>query len=198
MMNEIECCASVIEYACNIDWPKTRLFTQVLDDSTEERVMALIDQCVDKWRKNDMQIDILRRPDRKGFKAGNLINGMSFLPNAAFIAIFDVDFLPAPDFLLRTIPAFIQDPLVAFVQTRWTFTNPKESFLTRMQEIWFNYHYKCEQESSHRASLYFGFNGTGGVWRVSAIKQCGGWHTDIITEDMDLSLRAHINGWRSV
>ncbi|CAF4983658.1 unnamed protein product, partial [Rotaria sp. Silwood1] len=123
-----------------------RLFVQVLDDSTDERAIALVDQCVDKWSRNGIQIDTIRRPIREGFKAGSMQHGMTFMTNAAYIVIFDADFLPTADFLLQTVPTLIQDPLVAFVQARWTFTNAKESFLTRMQEIWLNFHHKCEQE----------------------------------------------------
>ncbi|CAF1482563.1 unnamed protein product [Rotaria sp. Silwood1] len=174
-----------------------RLFVQVLDDSTDERAIALVDQCVDKWSRKSIQIDTIRRPIREGFKADSMQHGMTFMPNAAYIAIFDADFLPTADFLLQTVPTLIQDPLVAFVQARWTFTNAKESFLTRMQEIWLNFHHKCEQEGSYRVSVFFGFNGTGGVWRTSAIEQCGGWQCDTLVEDWDLSLRTHLNGWHS-
>lgn len=198
MKNEIECYASIIKCACDLDWPKTRLLIQVLDDSTDESIRLLIDRCVDKWYQRGIQIHAVRRTDNEGFKAGNLKNGLNFVSHVPYIAIFDADFLPTTDFLLKTVPILIQDPLVAFVQARWTFTNVKQSFLTRMQEIWFNYHHKCEQEGTYRASFYFGFNGTAGIWRTSAIEQCGGWHTDTLVEDMDLSLRAHLNGWRSV
>ena len=198
MRNEIECCASVIDCVCNLNWPKTRFLVQVLDDSSEEAAIVLVDQCVDKWRRHGMQIVVIRRSTRDGFKAGSMKNGMALMPDADYIAIFDADFLPTADFLLRTVPTLIKEPLVAFVQARWTFTNAKESLFTRLQEVWFNFHHKCEQEGSYRASVFFGFNGTAGVWRTSAIEQCGGWHTDTLVEDMDLSLRAHLNGWRSV
>ena len=198
MRNEIECCASIIECVCNLNWPKTRFLVQVLDDSSEEEAIVLVDRCVNKWRRHGMQIVVIRRSTRDGFKAGSMKNGMALMPDADYIAIFDADFLPKADFLLRTVPALIKDPLVAFVQARWTFTNAKESLFTRLQEIWFNFHHKCEQEGSYRASVFFGFNGTAGVWRISTIEQCGGWHADTLVEDMDLSLRAHLNGWRSV
>ena len=198
MFNEIECCESVIECACNMNWPKTRLIIQVLDDSTDPQTRAIADNCVQKWIDRNIQIKVYRRPTRKGFKAGNLLAGMPFIENVEYIAIFDADFLPTNDFLLKTVPNLIQNSNIAYVQTRWTFVNAKETLLTRMQEILLNFYHKCEQDGRYRASLYFPFNGTGGVWRTLAIKQSGNWHTDTIVEDMDLSLRAYLNGWHAV
>ena len=198
MMNEIECCESAIECACNLDWPKSRLVVQVLDDSTNEQTKIVIDNCAKTWYKRGVQINVYRRQNRHGFKAGSLKFAMSFIDHVEYVVIFDVDFLPTKDYLLKTIPVLIQDPTVAFVQARWTFINCKETILTRMQEISLNFHHKCEQDGRFRASLFFSFNGTGGVWRTSAIKQIGGWHTDTLVEDLDLSLRAYLNGWRAV
>lgn len=198
MMNETECCESVIKCVCNLDWPKSRLVIQVLDDSTDEQTKIVIDRCVQSWKKQGIQIDVHRRPTRHGFKAGSLNRGMSLISHVDYVAIFDVDFLPTKDYLVKTIPPLIHDSAVAFVQARWTFTNPEETFLTRMQQIALNFHHKCEQESRFRASVFFTFNGTGGVWRVSAIEEIGGWHTDTLVEDLDLSLRAYLKGWRSV
>ncbi|CAF3547275.1 unnamed protein product [Rotaria sp. Silwood1] len=197
MMNEIECCKSIIECACNLEWPRNRLFIQVVDDSTNDEAKAIVDECVQNWIYRGVQIGISRRIHRQGFKAGGLINGRSFIPQAEYIVLFDADFLPTKDYLLRTLPILIHDSNVAFVQARWTYTNAKESFLTRVQEINLNFHHKCEQEGRSRASLFVTFNGTGGVWRASAIEQAGGWHTDTVVEDLDLALRAHLNGWRA-
>jgi len=198
MMDEIECCESIIECACSLDWPKSRLYIQVLDDSMEKQTKVVLNRCVQRWTDLGVQINIFRRPYRHGFKAGNLIYGLSFIPHAEYVVIFDVDFLPTKDYLLRTLPILIRDSSIAFVQARWTFTNSKESFLTRMQEISLNFHHKCEQEGRFRASMFFGFNGTAGVWRASAIEQAGGWHMDTLVEDLDLSVRAYLNGWSSV
>ena len=181
-----------------MDWPKTRLLVQVLDDSTDEQTKSLIDKSVQTWTDRGVQIMICRRQKRNGFKAGSLSYGMLFLSQAEYVAIFDADFLPTKDFLLRTIPIMIQDSTVAFTQCRWTFTNSKATLLTRLQEIGLNFHHKCEQEFRYRASLLFGFNGSGGIWRKSAIEQSGGWDTNTLVEDTDLSLRAYLNGWRSV
>lgn len=198
MMNEIECCESVIACACNLDWPKSRLVIQVLDYSTDEQTKIVIDNCIQKWKKQKIQINAHRRPNRHGFIAGDLNTGMPLISHANYVAIFYVDFLPTKDYLVKTIPPLIHDPNVAFVQARWTFTNRKETLLTRMQEVALNFTHKCEQESRFRASLFFGFKGTGGVWRTSAIRKIGGWHTDTLVEDLDLSLRAYLNGWRAV
>ena len=198
MMNEVTCYKSAISCACSFKWPKSRLIVQVLDDSTEEEVKVLIDQCAQGWAAQGFQIYVHRRSDRQGFKAGNLKFGMTFIRDVDYIAIFDVDFLPPADFLYKTVPCLMQDPNVAFVQTRWTFFNAKESFLTRMQEVALNFHHLCEQEGRYRASVLLQFCGTGGIWRRSAIEDVGGWHTDTVTEDLDLSFRVHASGWRAV
>ncbi|CAF1569818.1 unnamed protein product, partial [Didymodactylos carnosus] len=198
MYNETAFCQSIIDCVCNLDYPKNRLYVRVLDDSTDKRTIDLVNKSVKLWRRRGIQIDIQRRILRHGFKAGSLNEAMLYTRGAEYVAIFDVDFLPEADFLLRTIPSLIANPDAAFVQTRWTFTNEKESFLTRMQEISLNYHHKCEQEARCRASFFMNFNGTAGVWRISAIEQSGGWNTDTLVEDLDLSLRAYLNGWISI
>ncbi|CAF1551399.1 unnamed protein product, partial [Didymodactylos carnosus] len=182
----------------NSKYPKDRLRIHVLDDSTDETTINLVKKRVLMWRKRGIRIDIQRRICRHGFKAGSLNEAMLSTRGAEYIALFDVDFLPEPDFLLRTIPSLIANPNAAFVQARWTFTNGKESLLTRMQEISLNYHHKCEQEARSRASFFMTFNGTGGVWRTAAIEQSGRWNTDTLVEDLDLSLRAYLNGWTSI
>jgi beta-mannan synthase len=197
MMNEKEFCLSMIMCACNLDWPKSRLIIQVLDDSTDEIVMAMIDQCVQEWFDRGYQINIVRRDNRRGFKAGNLKNGLEKIQQCEYIALFDVDFLPERNFLVKTIPILIKDPKAAYAQARWIFTNAKESLLTQMQEIVLNHHHKCEQEVKHRMSSFFQFNGSACVWRTKAIYECGGWQTDTLVEDLDISVRAYMNGWRS-
>ncbi|UJR19181.1 hypothetical protein I4U23_022311 [Adineta vaga] len=195
MMNENEFCMSMITCACNLDWPKDRLIIQVLDDSTDGIVMKMIDQCVQEWFNRGYRIDVVRRENRHGFKAGNLQNGLDKIQQCEYIALFDVDFLPEKNFLIKTIPILLKDPKAAYVQTRWTFTNGKESLLTQMQEIVLNHHHKCEQIVKYRMSSFFQFNGSACVWRTKAIYQCGGWHTDTLVEDLDISVRAYINGW---
>ncbi|CAF0820663.1 unnamed protein product [Adineta steineri] len=198
MMNEVECGEAIIEAACNLDWPKSRLIIQVLDDSSDKRAISVINNCVDEWAKRGIQINVYRRPHRHGFKAGSLIYGMTFIRHVEYICIFDADFLPTKDFLSKAMPSIMQDPTCAFVQARWTYTNSNESFLTRMQTMILNFHFKCEQEGRYRASFFFNFNGTAAIWRTSAIEDAGGWHTDTVVEDLDLSLRSHLNGWNSV
>ncbi|UJR19096.1 hypothetical protein I4U23_022227 [Adineta vaga] len=197
MMNEKEFCISMITSACNLDWPKDRLIIQVLDDSTDEKVMIMIDQCVQIWLDRGYRISVVRRENRHGFKAGNLKNGLEKLHQCEFIALFDVDFLPKKNFLKKTIPILLKDPKSAYVQARWTFLNGKESLLTQMQEIVLNHHHICEQEVKYRMSSFFQFNGSACVWRTKSIYQCGGWHTDTLVEDLDISVRAYINGWHS-
>ncbi|CAF1165790.1 unnamed protein product, partial [Adineta ricciae] len=195
MMNEKEFCISMITCACNLEWPKDRLIIQVLDDSTDETVMKMIDMCVEEWSSRGFQIDVVRRDDRYGFKAGNLKNGLEKIQQCEYIALFDVDFLPEKNFLVKTVPLLLQDPKVAYAQARWIFTNGKESLLTQMQEISLNHHHKCEQEVKYRMHSFFQFNGSACVWRTKAIHQCGGWHTDTLVEDLDISVRAYMNGW---
>ncbi|CAF1641749.1 unnamed protein product, partial [Didymodactylos carnosus] len=198
MCNEICFVESIIDCACQLDWPQTSLFVQVLDDSRDKQTMEIINNRVEEWNCRGIQIDIQRRKNHHGFKAGSLQHAFPLCRNAEYIAIFDVDFLPKSDFLHKTVPYLINNPNLAFVQTRWTFFNAKESFLTRMQEIALNFHHKCEQVVRCWLSLFFTFNGTGAVWRTSAIKRCGGWQTDTLVEDLDISFRAHYQGWTSI
>jgi beta-mannan synthase len=200
MFNEGEQARGVIRSSCLLDWPVDRLMVQVLDDSTDTASRNAVDASVHFWRRRGINIDVHRRDNRQGFKAGALQEGMQ-LPHVQnhfkFIAIFDADFRPSPDFLKETIPYF-QRPDVGIVQARWTFNNAEESLLTRMQEIALNYHVKCEQYSRFAAGLFFNFNGTAGVWRTEAIDAAGGWSGMTVTEDMDLSLRAYLLGWKGV
>lgn len=198
MCNETCFVKSIIDCASQLDWPQKSLFIHVLDDSTDSETMKIIDQQVQHWKNQGIQIDIQRRENHHGFKAGSLKTAFSFHKNIEYIVIFDVDFLPQRDFLRKTIPYLMNDSNIAFVQTHWTFYNAKESFLTRMQEISLNFHHKCEQVVRCWLSLFFTFNGTGAVWRRSAIESCGGWHTDTLVEDLDISFRVHHHGWKSI
>lgn len=200
MFNEGSQSAGLIHSMATLNWPRDRLLIQVLDDSTDDRSRGCVDIAVQNWREHGIPIEIHRRSNREGYKAGALKEGMELSHiqgEYEFIAIFDADFRPDADFLLKTIPYF-DSPDVGLVQARWTFTNSNESFLTRMQEIALNYHCKCEQFSRFAAHLFFNFNGTAGVWRTRTIVEAGGWSGSTVTEDMDLSLRAHLAGWKSV
>ena len=197
MYNETSCCQTIIDCACQLDWPSDKLYIQVVDDSTSEDTKRMIDTRVNLWRSQGIDIEVLRRVHRSGFKAGAMNDAMIYFPpNTEYVTIFDADFLPQPDFLRRTVPFLIATPNAAFVQTRWIYTNAYESLLTRMQEISLNFHFRCEQEMRFRTHNFFNFNGTAGVWRLRAIDSVGGWHTDTLVEDMDLSLRAWAAGWQ--
>ena len=199
MFNEISCCKTIIDAACQMDWPASRLYVQVVDDSTSEETKRLINERVRLWKSKGIQVDVQRRAHRSGFKAGAMNEAMDhFPPGTEYIAIFDADFLPRPNFLRQTIPYLMGSSNAAFVQTCWLYTNAKESYLTRMQEIALNFHFLCEQEVRFRTGCFFNFNGTAGVWRKAALDDCGGWHTDTLVEDMDLSLRAWALGWQFI
>jgi cellulose synthase/poly-beta-1,6-N-acetylglucosamine synthase-like glycosyltransferase len=138
----------------------------------------------------------MRRGERSGFKAGNLAFGLRH-SSAPYVAIFDADFEPPPDFLRRTVPVLLADPGLAFVQARWTHANRTRNWLTRAQGLLLDGHFAVEQEARYRAGLPISFNGTAGVWNRRAIDQSGGWTGDTLTEDLDLSMRCAMRGWRA-
>ena len=181
--------------ACALDWPRDRLTIQLLDDGTEENHTALAAglSCL---APEGVNLQLLRRGDRKGFKAGNLAFGLSHC-DAPYVAIFDADFVPSPDFLRRTVPALLADDGLAFVQARWEHNNRNLNWLTRVQGLLLDSHFAVEQEARFRAGLPMSFNGTAGVWNRVAIEQAGGWTGDTLTEDLDLSMRCVLKGWRA-
>jgi len=156
----------------------------------------VVDAGVEYWRKEGLRIDVVRRTNRQGYKAGAMHEVHDDIP-CEFIAIFDADFLPEKDFLMRCIPVF-QDKNVGFVQGRWTYVNADESLFCRYQEICLNAHIKCEQYARFSTGNFLNFNGTGGVWRKACIDSAGGWNARTLVEDMDLSLRAFLKGWHFV
>ena len=196
MFNETFVARRVIDYACRMDYPKDRLYVQCLDDSTDQATRDVVDEGIRHWSAEGININAIRRTNRQGFKAGAMHEVHDDL-DAEFIAIFDADFLPEPDFLQRAIPYF-QDKNVGFVQGRWTYLNPDESLFCRYQEICLNAHIKCEQYARFATGNFFNFNGTGGVWRKQCITDAGGWNARTLVEDMDLSLRAFLRGWQFV
>eukprot|EP00850_Spirogloea_muscicola_P016375 SM000132S26890 [mRNA] locus=s132:212711:215874:- [translate_table: standard] len=198
MFNEKEVCEQVIDAACELHWQRECLMVQVLDDSTCPVTRSRIASRVLKWQAQGVNIVNKWRPNRKGFKAGAMLEAAPLITNYEFTAIFDADFKPERDFLHKTVPYLKDNPRVAFVQTRWTFANANESMLTRVQEISLNYHLKCEQYSRSASGNFFNFNGTAGVWRRSAIEDAGGWNNRTTVEDMDLSLRAFLKGWKFI
>ncbi len=190
--NEWYVAARLVDAAVALDYPRELLEIQVLDDSTDE-TKALVAEKVESWRARGVDIHRLHRGERRGFKAGALADGLSSA-RGEFIAIFDADFLPAPDFLRRMIPHF-DDERVAFAQARWGHLNRDYSALTLLQSLSLDAHFAVDQLARSRAGLFFNFNGTAGVWRKSAILDAGGWRADTLTEDLDLSYRAFLRGW---
>ncbi len=191
--NELYVVERLIRSVCAFDYPKDRLEIQVLDDSDDETV-ALIDRLVEEQQTKGIMIEAVRRPERVGFKAGALQYGLE-IAKGEFIAIFDADFVPYPDFLQKTVPYF-EDAGIGVVQTRWEHINEKYSILTRLQAFALDAHFSVEQKGRNSAGHFINFNGTAGVWRKECISDAGGWHADTLTEDLDLSYRAQLNGWR--
>jgi len=181
--------------AARLDWPRDKLRIQVLDDGRtgeHEQLTHAIWSVIPK----DINLDILHRGESTGFKAGNLAFGLKH-SDAPFVAIFDADFVPPTDFLRRTVPALVADNGLAFVQARWGHANREKNWLTRVQGLLLDAHFAVEQEGRTRAGLPISFNGTAGVWRREAIDNGGGWTGDTLTEDLDLSIRCALKGWRA-
>lgn len=195
IFNEKHVVERLIDAAAALDYPADRLEIQVLDDSTDETT-ALAEARAAYHRARGVDVRVLRRPERSGFKAGALAWGLAHTA-AEFLAVFDADFRPRPDFLRRTIPALLSRPEVGMVQTRWSHLNDEYSPLTRAQAVALDGHFVIEQTARNRSGLLINFNGSGGVWRRACIEDAGGWQADTMTEDMDLSYRAQLAGWRS-
>ncbi|HWP35058.1 MAG TPA: cellulose synthase family protein [Thermodesulfobacteriota bacterium] len=183
----------LLEAVTRLDYPRDRLEIQILDDSTDA-TRAIAARLAARYRREGFDIVHLCRDDRSGFKAGALKAGLE-VAKGEFIAIFDADSVPAPDFLLKTLP-FFEDPEVGMVQTRWGHINHDYSLLTRAQALAMDGHFGIEQPARAWSGFFLNFNGTAGVWRRAAIEDAGGWHTDTLTEDLDLSYRAQLKGWR--
>ncbi|KAJ6830991.1 putative mannan synthase 4 [Iris pallida] len=198
MFNEKEVYKLSIGAACGLAWPSDRLIIQVLDDSTDKDVKDLVELECKIWASKGMNITYEVRNNRKGYKAGALKEAMqySYVHQCDYVAIFDADFQPESDFLMRTIPFLVHNPKLALVQARWDFVNFKECLMTRIQRMTLNYHFKVEQEAGSSIYEFFGFNGTAGVWRISAIDEAGGWNDRTTVEDMDLAVRASLRGWK--
>lgn len=195
LFNEPLVVEGLLEKVAAIRWPADRLEIQVLDDSTDDTT-ARIARWLAAHPGEAGRIRHLRRPERRGYKAGALNYGAA-LSQAQFFAIFDADFLPEPDFLEKLMPHF-GDPAVGVVQARWEFANRRASLLTRFQAVFLDAHFVVEQAARHGAGLFFNFNGTAGIWRRAALEHAGGWSDDTVTEDLDLSYRAQMRGWRFV
>jgi cellulose synthase/poly-beta-1,6-N-acetylglucosamine synthase-like glycosyltransferase len=193
LYNEKYVSARLIDAVCNMDYPKDRLEIQVLDDSEDESRETVL-ASVQKKRLKGFNIHHISRQDRSGFKAGALRMGMRYA-KGEFIAIFDADFVPPPEFLKKSLRYF-SDSRVGLVQSRWGHMNENYSTLTGAQALSLDLHFLIEQNAKSSTNLFINFNGTAGVWRTSCIKDAGGWHTGTLVEDMDLSFRAQMKGWR--
>ncbi|EIP98672.1 glycosyl transferase [Opitutaceae bacterium TAV1] len=172
-----------------------KLVIQILDDSTDE-TSGIIERWLAAHPEQAARMQHIRRVDRRGYKAGALTHGMA-LTDAAFFAIFDADFRPEPDFLEQLMPHFM-DRKIGVVQARWEFANRKSSLLTRFQGVFLDAHFVVEQEARFAAGLFFNFNGTAGIWRRRALEEAGGWSDDTVTEDLDVSYRAQLRGWKFI
>ncbi len=191
--NERHVIERVIDAVTALDYPSERLQIQVLDDSNDETT-RLAQARAAHHRQRGLDIAVLRRPERRGFKAGALAWGLK-RARGEYVAIFDADFRPRPDFLLQTIPNFLERPRLGIVQARWSHLNADYSPFTRAQALAFDGHFIVEQTGRNRAGLLISFNGTAGVWRKSCIEEAGGWQSDTLSEDLDLSYRAQLAGW---
>jgi len=195
IFNEMYVVDRLVEATCKIEYPRELLEIQVLDDSTDE-TRAIAELAVRRFAAQGFDIKYLHRTDRTGYKAGALEKGLA-VAKGEFVAIFDADFVPPVDFLTRTLPHF-RDPKVGMVQARWGHINREYSLLTRIQSILLDGHFVLEHGGRNRAGCFFNFNGTAGIWRKEAIYAGGGWQHDTLTEDLDLSYRTQLAGWRFV
>jgi cellulose synthase/poly-beta-1,6-N-acetylglucosamine synthase-like glycosyltransferase len=195
LYNEMYVADRLIEAVCRIEYPHDRLEIQVLDDSTDE-TQSIAELAVRRFHALGVDIKYYHRTDRSGYKAGALEAGLR-VARGEFVAIFDADFLPTPDFLARLMPHF-RDEKVGMVQARWGHINEDYSLLTKIQAILLDGHFVLEHGGRNRGGRFFNFNGTAGVWRRAAIDAAGGWQHDTLTEDLDLSYRAQLGGWRFV
>ena len=193
--NEPLVVSGLLDCVTALRWPEDRIEIQILDDSTDH-TPDVIEEWLAAHPRRARRCRHLRRADRAGYKAGALTAGMR-QSDAGFFAVFDADFRPAPDFLEVLIPHFA-DPRVAVVQARWDFANRDSSLLTRFQAVFLDAHFIIEQTARHASGLFFNFNGTAGIWRRSALEGAGGWTDDTVTEDLDISYRAQLRGWKLV
>ena len=195
IFNEMYVTERLIGAVAKIDYPRDLLEIQVLDDSTDE-TQGIARACVDRHRAEGLDIVYVHRTNRKGFKAGALENGLA-TARGELVAVFDADFIPEADFLRRTVD-FFTDPGIGMVQARWGHLNRDYSVLTQAQAILLDGHFVIEHTARNRSGRFFNFNGTAGIWRRTAIADGGGWQHDTLTEDLDLSYRAQMKGWRFV
>ena len=196
LYNEPYVAERIVDAAAALDWPRHRLQIQVLDDSTDDTT-TLARARAEAHRQRGIDVTLIHRPARDGYKAGALANGLNSA-RGEYVAIFDADFVPAPDFLRRLMPHFAAGTSIGYVQARWEHLNYHRSALARALAIAVDAHFVVEQFARCRSGWPTIFNGSAGIWRRSCIEASGGWHTDTLCEDMDLSYRAMLAGWRGV
>src|SRR2546425_2348369 len=195
IFNEMYVAERLLRSVSELDYPRELLQIQVLDDSIDE-TREITASCADELRRRGFNVDLIRRIDRTGFKAGALAVGLA-AAEGEFVCILDADFVPRPDLLKRTVH-FFTDPKVGMIQTRWGHLNRGYSLLTRVQAMFLDGHLLLEQTARSRSGRFFNFNGTAGLWRRSCIVEAGGWQHDTLTEDLDLSYRAQLAGWKFI
>lgn len=193
VFNELYVVERLIDAVARLEYPRRQLQIQVLDDSTDETT-ALAEERAAHWRALGVDIQVSHRQVRKDYKAGALREGLK-TAQGEYITIFDADFVPLPDFLMRTVPHFHRRPRLGFLQTRWAHVNGDYSPLTRAQTLALDGHFVVEQTARQRSGLFMNFNGTAGIWRRECIADAGGWQGDTLSEDLDLSYRAQLRGW---
>jgi cellulose synthase/poly-beta-1,6-N-acetylglucosamine synthase-like glycosyltransferase len=195
IFNEIYVVERLLRSVSELDYPRNLLQIQVLDDSTDD-TRELTASCADELRRRGFDVQLIQRVDRTGFKAGALAAGLDSA-DGDFVCILDADFVPRPDLLQQTVH-FFTDPNVGMIQTRWGHLNRSYSLLTRVQAMFLDGHLLLEQTARSRSGRFFNFNGTAGLWRRSCIVEAGGWQHDTLTEDLDLSYRAQLAGWKFI
>lgn len=193
IFNEKYTVERLLRAVTRLDYPADRLQIQVLDDSTDD-TFDLLGRLVEDYQAQGVNIELIHRIDRKGYKAGALENGLK-TATGELIAIFDADFVPKPDWLKRTVPSF-QNPELGCLQTRWGHTNQQYNSLTRAEALGIDGHFIIEQTVRSKNGFFLNFNGTAGLWRRACIEDAGGWQWDTLTEDLDLSYRAQMRGWK--
>lgn len=196
LYNEQHVVARLLHAVTSLDYPQDKLHIQILDDSTDETPL-LVAHHVATLQQRRYNISHLQRRDRAGYKAGAMTEGLA-QTDSEFVLILDADFVPAPDFLQCTLPYLLADEQLGVVQTRWAHLNSNANWLTRAQRLAIDAHFVIEQTARNRAGWLVPFNGTGGVWRISCIEDAGGWQSRTLTEDLDLSYRAQLKGWKSL
>lgn len=193
LYNERHVVERLIDQIAKMDWPHDRLEVQVIDDSTDETV-DLAAARIDHWKAQGIDMTHIRRAERDGFKAGALAHGLT-VAKGELIAVFDADFMPPAD-MLQVISPWFNDPKIGMVQTRWDHLNRNSNLLTKLQAFGLDAHFSVEQVGRNGLRHFINFNGTAGVWRKTCIADAGGWQADTLTEDLDLSYRAQLKGWK--